>query len=278
MHTPAQPDPDRCCRRDQRCAFRTVLLDEDGERAGWQPALLDDPADALCRGDVARLTAALGELPELVARLHALHLPSLAVKYRDMDISGGGELHPPIPLDVHADALIRLIDHEVSFWANVVAVRVGLTATGDWNTDLAGALPQGQRIQEGAQLLAFRVDTWLREGPREYEARSLGARRWDGHDEDTTTRRGAEVWCQRDGATAAVHLLDLHAKAQRATAGDASDWLPTPCGHCGARTVFRRHLLGHVRCRSCGDTKSDKGYDEFLNAALAATKASGVAC
>jgi ribosomal protein L37AE/L43A len=43
-----------------------------------------------------------------------------------------------------------------------------------------------------------------------------------------------------------------------------------PCGYCSSRTLRRDHHTGVVRCRTCGDTKTDDAYDAFLEAALAA--------
>ena len=135
---------------------------------------------------------------------------------------------------------------------------------------LAAASRLGHRIQTGCQLLGYRIAQWLALGPQEYEARSLAERPEHGHHPDTVSFDAGRWWVLRDGPAAALTILDLHRRAIRFTGGGPADWMPVPCGYCSSRTLHRDHHTGVVRCRTCGDTKTDDAYDAFVAAALAA--------
>lgn len=228
-------------------------------------ALLEDPGEVWCPSCVSGLALALDELPGLAVMLDQLHEPSLAQRYRD-----GGSTGVPgsiVPLNEHADALLRLLDHELAANAELVADTAGVP----WDSQRAAAQPPPARIQDAARLLGYRWDTWLQLPPNEYEARSLGADPRDGHDLDAIEHVFGRWWVRRDGPAAAAVILDLHRQAQWLTGGAASDWVPVPCSHCHDRALYRQHAACTVRCRSCGHTMSDGGYDAFLDAALAAT-------
>lgn len=225
---------------------------------------LMDVADGLCPSCSGRLGLALDELPRLVAELSLASIPTMEVQYRTVDITSSAPLYPPIPIDEQADALIRLIDHEVTTWAELVADAAGLA----WSSADAAASRWGHRIQASCQLLGYRRDQWLALPAHEYRARSLTVNPWSTAGEDDVTRYGDDYWCSRDGVDAAVLVLDLHHRASRFTGGGAADHIPIPCGYCNNRTLRRDHESGVVRCRTCGDTKTDDGYDTFLLSAL----------
>jgi ribosomal protein S27E len=228
--------------------------------------LLDDPATGWCPPCISRLELALDELPALAELLDQLHEPTLEIRYRTDDCGGGGNPHPAIPLNEHSDALTRLIDHELATNAELVADAAGV----DWDSQAAAAQRPASRIFDASRLLRYRIVQWLALPEQEYEARSLTADPRDGHDLDALDFVFGRWWVRRDGPAAAGEVLKLHRQALHFTGGAASDWVPVPCGHCGDRALYRQHTACTVRCRACGDTKSDDGHDAFLDAALAA--------
>lgn len=260
------PDQPRCP-AGARCALRKPIVDEAGARTGWEGAPLDDPTQGLCAADSGRLRYTLGQLPELVARLHVAHLPNLAVRYRAMDITDGEE-RLPIPLNEHADALTRLLDHELRTWADAVADTAGLVEAGEWHPDLWDRMRVGVRVTQACELLHHRHTQWLAHGPIEYRARSLGAHRVDGLDEDAVTFNGRDAWITRTGGEAAAHLLGLANRARTLAVPDGTDWIPVPCRRCKARRLHRHHRRRLVVCHGCGDERTDDAHDEFLAAAL----------
>lgn len=259
---------DRGCRRGLRCAARTPAVDPAGVRTGWVPALLSHPSDGFCPPCRGRLRGALTELPDLMGRLDGMHIPTLAVRLRHV-LTSGGDPHPAVPLNLLADALSRRIDVETATAAGHVADAAGVT----WSSLAAVRSRPWDRVTRSTQLLHYRAGLWLAMGGRDYRARTLGDDPSRGYDPDEVTRHGPDVWTVRDGPDQASVILDLHRAADRFTTGNPTDWLPNPCGRCGARTVFRRHFKGTVECRSCGDSKSDGMHDAFLVAALTRTAA-----
>jgi ribosomal protein L37E len=249
------PHEERRCRRGSWCVNRETT------RSGQ---LLDDPTAGYCPADTTRLVLALDRLDALVDLLRLLHLPSLETRYRTDDTSRGAGAAPPILINEHADALTRLLDHEVSTNAELVAAAAGVP----WDTQAAAALAPSTRIRQGCQLLGYRVEQWLRLPDNEYEARSLGTDPTDGHDPDTLDYLFGRWWVRRDGPAAANAILRLYQAALGATGGTPSDWVPVPCRHCGRRTLHRQHATGVVRCSSCGDTRTDDAHDAFVAAAL----------
>jgi hypothetical protein len=284
---------DRRCRRSERCVRRELLThtstaecacschgrgphsacDDDGGCGHLHQdvtvtlgVLLEDPRAGFCPACTGRLTLAFDELPTLYAQLNLLHLPSLAVRYRSDTITGATATGSPVLVDQVADALARLIDHELETWAEVVADLAGVP----WDSQLAQRSRDGHRVQQAATLLSYRVVQLLAAGVHEYRARSLTDDPNHGHDPATTYEEFGDWWCSYDGPAAAGRILDLHHKAVRATGGGPADHIPVPCGYCSSRTLRRDHHTGVVRCRTCGDTKTDDAYDAFLEAALAA--------
>jgi hypothetical protein len=267
-------ESDRRCRRGERCTHRDRIdTGTDNDEPQFEGALLEDPRDGFCPACTTKLELALTELPRLFVAVHLLHNPSLAVKYRTDDIVAGTDPASPVLVNDFADALTRLLDHELSTWAEVVAD----IADVPWDSQLAAASRSGHRLQQACDLLQYRVVQWLRAGEHEYPARSLTEDPTAGHDPDTTTRYGRDWWCHRDGPAAAILVLRLHHQALRVTGGAPSDWVPTPCGYCHQRKLYREHHTLDVVCRACGDRKSYGAHEAFLEAALEAVLASQAA-
>ena len=296
------PDEDRRCRRGRHCILRDRI--PAGTTTGWEDCtcachlggpyavceqdggcgldhaepreihtvagkLLDDPSAGFCYACQGRLGLALDELPALFARLALAHLPTMEITYDTEDLHPGGKLHPPIPLDEYADALARLIDHETRTAARMVADHAGVP----WSSEAADGQRVGERVQQSCQLLAFRSVQWLTVGPREYRARSLTVDPQDGHGAHPVEQKAGDWWVTRDGPDQAMRVMDLWRKIKRVVGMEASDWVPTPCGYCSNRTLFRDHAICVVRCSTCGDTKTDDAHDAFVAAALAAVGA-----
>lgn len=266
---PDSPPPTSpTCAAGTRCTLRQPEYAPDSTvRVGWQPATLTDAADGLCAADTGRLLYTLGEMPELVARLHVAHLPNLSVRYRQVEYTDGTE-NLPIPLSEHADALIRLLDHEIHNWADAVADQAGLTETGEWQPDMWDRMRVGVRIVQGCELLHYRHAQWLAHPLMEYRARTAGSHRVHGLDDERVTFNGRDAWITRSGAEAAAHLLDIAQQARGFTVPQGSDWVPIPCGRCGGRRLHRHHQDRCVVCYGCGRVTTDDQHDSFLAAAL----------
>lgn len=258
------------CACGPRCALRRpVYADDTTVRTGWEAAPVE-PGDGLCVADTHRLLHTLGDLPRLVARLHVAHLPAMAVRYRSLDFTDGAE-RIPIPLNEHADALARLLDHELQTWADAVADAAGMVEAGEWRPELWDRMRVGVRITQACELLHYRHAQWLAHGPLEHRGRSLADLPSHGLDDLPGVVDRYDVWITRTGGQAAAVVLDLAERARRFTVPDGTDWIPVPCGGCGARKLHRHHTDRVVRCHRCGRESTDDQHDAFLAAALGET-------
>jgi hypothetical protein len=255
------------CVRGQDCEEAALVEDPDqpGERYRVGALVHDGP---LCPTCLRHIGYALGSIPWDVAELTTLLVPSMEVRYRDPDMptGPGGKKHPPLELNVHAEALRALIDHEVTTWAEFVAEEAGVP----WDSSTAAAQRLGRRVQDGCQLLAHRLPWLLGIPEREYEARSTGEHPTDGHDPDQITYDGSRYWLRRDGVTAALLLLRLHEQVQRFTGRAPADRLPVPCPACLLRGLHREHPRGagrpgRVVCRACWREMTDDAYEHLVD-------------
>ncbi len=260
MTTPEAP-PERQCRRGQHCAGRRPVFDEAGERSGWTAEQLDQ-LDGLCAACTRNLRRDLPGFPMLVARLRVLHLPTLAIVWRDLDISGSGALHPPIPLDEYVDALIRLIDHELRQACRIVVDRLGYP----WDSTLETRSRVEARVDRSVTVLGRCLDTWLQVGPMEYRARSLAAEPAFGHGAAPLEYKNGDVYVTRDGLDSACLVLELHRRAREVLGDQAAQRSPLPCRNpkCKAPTVFREATSTDWRCRTCGDMRTATSHLDDL--------------
>lgn len=248
------------CRRGHRCAERAPVRDENGDpTGGWVGADLPTE-DGLCpicisavdsalihlRGDIVELTGMIGREPD-----------GSTLEATRISVSAPG---PSLPIREGIEALRALIDHEVNSWATSVAREQGVTS---WSTLAARRATIERRVDDAAKLLRHRLSGFLALGPTEHRARSLTARRSDGHDPDTCTRYGDDYWTTRTGLDGALLLLQLHERAWtlagRSTRAErmhlpckTCSWLELRhetggsevwCGHCGARTKWADYQL-----------------------------------
>jgi hypothetical protein len=243
------------CRRGTDCAERTPVYNSAGERTGWTPAMAFAP---LCGGCRRTLAASLQELPAAVEAVSLEQIPTLEIVYRTDDCNGGGNIHPPIPINTHFDAVTRLVDHELSAWAEFVAEYIRLP----WSSKWAEMSRSGDRISKACTLLALHLDDFLAIGDREYRARSLGENPWSGHDPRTTRRDASDWWCVLDGPAAGIRLIDLHRACQEITGAIATTRLKTLCRHCKRRTLNRDYTRNLITCSNCNDSMSDRAYEQ----------------
>jgi ribosomal protein L37AE/L43A len=264
----------RACTAGPRCSLRTEVTDTAGTRL--VPALIaDDTAPDLCPACSRNLDRAIDELPELYARLALLHLPDLAIRYKDVQISTS-KLHPPIPLNEFVDALMRSIEHETGYWAEQTAVETGMVSAGDWSFRWTAMSRPGARLQLACQLLTVRAHEWLRLGPHLYPARSLTADPAFGHDPAELVQLGPILCIERTGAQGAAEVLRLHRIAREAL-GEIErrqrSHLPCNAPGCGSRLVFQNPASLDWVCQTCGHSQSAPSHLDTLRETVKAAKA-----
>lgn len=246
------------CRRGYRCGDREPVLDQDGYpiQGEWVGAQLPTH-DGLCRVCISAVSSALShleldvtmDLDDLIGRLP----DGSTLESTRIALSAPGSV-PPIRLEI--EALRALIVHEACAWAGSVAdaVRLEWTVPPDYGARI-------KRLPRAADLLRHQLSTFLSLGETEHRARSLTARRCDGHDEQIATVFGDDIWTTRTGLEGAVLLLELHEMAwSLADRADRSEPLFMPCTACCYMTM--RHMPGEdeVWCTHCRDRRSWEDY------------------
>lgn len=276
--TPSDED-DRRCRRGEHCALRTLTRDPDGEATGWEAVLLADPTRIWCDPCRGRLFRALHTIPGLTTDICADLTVETRISARYDTASTPGQLdHSPVPLNLTADALLRLLDHELTTWADEVAARAGLVATGEWaTTRVAPGTPDPTtvallRVRQGCQLLAFRLGEWITAPALTYQARSLTADPRTGHTAPTAS--GGDWWCTRTGEDGALTVLDLFRTIERVDAARPRDpnrpeRVREACPHCHTRRVYRHHNLAVYWCHACSKQWHEDTHITVLDTLLA---------
>jgi hypothetical protein len=215
--------------------------------------------DGLCPDCAGLVRDAVVHLPLDTAELSTLMQPSTAIRLRDPDAPAAPriKLHSPVPIRTDVEALRALILHETTMAAADLAVHVRVP----WSPRAARQSRIGDAVKRSCLLIGRWLPWFLDMPAMTYPARSLTARRADGHDPDTTTRDRADYWTTRDGADRAMVLLDLHERVYQLAGRIRSDRLPEPCPVC-QRALYREHARGIVKC-SAGHQMDDDDYDEF---------------
>ena len=270
--------PGQRCKGGSRCpngeSLRDPLTGELIERVG---CLLDD--GNLCDSCVALGLEDLRWLPVDYRDLGELLTPDGGRRPRDPDMPAAPriKLYAPLPLRSGPLDLQFLIDREVRGWAGALAGAAGLWETGEWSSWAAAHSTWPVRIEQSCQLLEHRVTQLLDMTDVELPARSLTARRADGHDPDRTRVLGREYLTTRDGWEALMLFRYLHAQANRWCGRGTDERVMTPCVKCDRRALVRVTPKPGVRspgnvvvCRCCGKTTSDDDHVVAVNAALAA--------
>ena len=266
--TPSSVEAFRCRRADW-CSEREPVHDPvTGDHTGYVGAPLDT-ADGLCERCQGKLLDALVHLPGDVAELTTLLARPMTVEFTELVTCPSPE--PAIPLRVDVEALRALIDHETSSWARSVADDDRVQLNRAQVVYLNPIYPAGQWLRVAAACFVLRthLPVLLEMGPTEHRARSLGVRRTDGHDEDTTTRYADDYWTTRDGLTGAILLINLHQRAWRWAARHTNPHREQmPCRGCGRLALRRWPGADHAKCSYCGHTVPEDHLD-VLKTALA---------
>lgn len=220
---------DHTCRSGPRCSDRR--RDADGALA----AATTDLPNTLCPNCIRTVTHDIADLwTDYLALGRLFADPTLRAPTRS-DVRSTPT--PPIPLDVHADALMREIAHEVHRAAECITDR--------WHCDPPGPDSLGRCID----LVEANVDVLLAVPVH-----------------DAVDYLAGETWTlvTLDGPTIALRLRDLHRRARLTVAVDLGrDRLPLPCPICEESTVGRWHGSPDVDCRSCGRIWSDLEYRQM---------------
>jgi hypothetical protein len=213
----------------------------------------------LCTGDVVD---ALIRLPLDVAELSQEIGRSLGGAEREPVAHVKPGSSPPIQLEL--EALRALIVHETTSWA----VAVARDAREDLNTIKLHHARIGYQVKVACVLLRAHLPRFLALGPTEYRARSLGIRRAEGHPDDVATRYGDDYWTTRDGATAAVLLVQLHQRAWR-TCRRHTTALPVfaKCPHCTQFALRRYPGDGDAQCMACHRPVAEEDLNQLRQVA-----------
>lgn len=269
------------CRRGYSCAER-VRVDvekDDGETtySYWVGALLND--DGLCRSCTSAVASEIAQIPGDCEELSELLPPTGERWNRDPDMPSAppGKPGSDTPWRDDVYALIELMDFEASGLANDTARATGMTecrrwhlpgggSFGPWEWSVAAAAQSRRevRVADACALIRHRITDVLMLPPMETRARSKTTRRGDGHDPDTTTVYGDDLWTTRDGITRALLLAKLHRDAEQYTGRAQADLLEMPCPKCNRPTLIRLHASGQVECRACAHRMTDQDYDAHM--------------
>lgn len=145
---------------------------------------------------------------------------------------------PPVPVDVHADALMCEIAEEAHRCAECIADQLHMTA------------PAASSVGLCLDLIEANVDVLL----------TVPA-----HDSMAWNRAGDDyVETTFDGPALAVRLVELHRRARLAVAVDVGrERMPLPCPLCEESTVGRWHGETDIDCRSCGKVWPPEEYRQM---------------
>ncbi len=265
------------CRAASRCPDGTTIHDDDGHRVDRVGVALDD--GDLCPTCERIAVEALRWLPVDYRDLGELLGPTGEWRPRDPDmpIPRRIKLHAPLPLRTDVIDLQWLIDREVRAWAGSVAGHAGMWASREWSANAAARSRWPVRIEQSCQLLEHRFGQLLGLTDVEHAARSVTAKRGDGHDPDRTRVLNREWLVTRDGWEAAMKFRDLHERAERFCGRHPGHRVMTPCTTCHRRALIRHiprpgvhHPANQVVCRCCGTRQSDDDYSAVVNAAYQA--------
>lgn len=269
---PASPElgGEARCAAGQRCVDAEPARDPSGRVIGRVGAALTPPSTTLCPSCVRNVGYAITALPRDVTELFTLMTPSMAVRYRHPDIPAAPriKLHAPLPIALQPLTILELIDHETGVWAASVAE----ASAGVCRYVEHLATPLEQRVADAAWFLKTNLSRLVELGPVEHPARSVTARRGDGHQDLRIgwgwvgdQRARYDWWTTRTGVDGALLLWDLHLQAEKLAGRTPADRVPLPCPLCRRRTLVREHHSKRVVCRSqkCPHFMSDNAYQQM---------------
>ena len=216
------------CRADTACRGRA----RDPHTQQWHPALTIRPnylcpqcirsvvtaAEALWQ-DYLDLYRAFGDT-SITAPASGVRAPSPA---------------PPVPINVHTDALLTDITDTAHRCAVLIAERLGINE------------PDERAVTRSLELVETNIAVLL-------EIPEHSAMGW---------HRGGESWgsITQDGVGLALHLVELHRSAT-ATLGctRGRDRMPLPCPHCEEQQLGRWHGSEDIDCTACGSSWTEPDY------------------
>lgn len=235
-HQTATPDArptmttDHTCRSGPHCAARTRTTD-----GALVPAITLHP-NTLCPSCVRRVPRAIAELwSDYLALDRAIIDPTTRA-----GLSSGVHCTPtpPVPVDVHAAALVAEISEEAHRCAECIADQFHTTAPPETSVGLC------------LELIEANVDALLNVQPHD-------AMVWNRAGDDRTT-------AVLDGPALANRLVELHRRARLAVAVDVGrERMPLPCPLCEESTVGRWHGSTEIDCRSCGRVWTPEEYQQM---------------
>lgn len=145
---------------------------------------------------------------------------------------------PPVPVDVHAAALMSEIAEEAHRCAECIADRLHMSA------------PPATSVGRCLDLIEVNVDVLLGVPPH-------AAMTWNRAGDD-------RIVVELDGPALAVRLVELHRRARLAVAADVGrERMPLPCPLCEHSTVGRWHGSVEIDCRSCGRVWTPEEYRQM---------------
>ncbi|UVT24959.1 hypothetical protein NXT08_22420 [Rhodococcus pyridinivorans] len=216
------------CRANDTCRNRV----RDYETGNWLSALTIRPR-FLCQGCIGAVTAASAALWEDYLALHRA--------FEDTSITGptsgrpAASPTPPVPVNVHTDALMGEIADTAHRCAVVIAERLGL------------ADPHERHVGHNLDLIENNIAILL-------DVPEHDAMGW---------LRGGEQWAaiRQDGVSLALGLVDLHRRAS-ATLGVSRgrDRMPLPCPRCEESQLGRWHGAELIDCLACGAAWTEFDY------------------
>ncbi len=221
---------DHTCRSGSHCSARRRNTD-----GVFVPEITLHP-NTLCLSCVRRVQPAVSGLwSDYLALDRMASDPTLRAPIRS-------DVHstpvPPVPVDVHADALMCEIAEEAHRSAECIADQLHMTT------------PPATSVGLCLDLIESNVDVLL----------NVPA-----HDSMVWNRMGDDYTeATFDGPALAVRLVELHRRARLAIAVDVGrERMPLPCPLCEGSTVGRSHGEIDIDCRSCGKRWTPEEYQQM---------------
>lgn len=267
-------DGQRECARGDRCTDPRI------ETVDGKPVRL--PAftpRAFCDPDRTVIEHSLTSLPVLWNAVHG----EIGNKQQAAGPRVATSKSAPLPISLTVDALLREVVYVMSSWEERVAIVAGLTVL---DTEQSRRRRHEVAVKDACRMLGLRVDSLLALQPEPMmrtktlpEAAML-PQGTPGLVHDSAEYADAVVTLS--GADAGLEVLDLHYRCRKlltATRQPARH-LPTPCGKCEHSQLYQvldfDGQPAGAKCRRCGATYDQQGYDDLAKTTGETVKRSGV--
>jgi hypothetical protein len=263
------------CYRGEHCAER--IREAPGV---FQPARIH-ATRGLCVTDTSQLRHAITDLPvvfdDLTDDLGGAVLPGGELVAHTADLQ--------VPINLHTEALLAAIDHELWCWAESVAAQLRVS----WDTQAVRASRSAARVRRAARLLSGALPAlvslrdavhmvWVDAGSyavADYLKQLLASAGGGtglcapGHLATITGPQSIPV--ERDGLDGALELIALHRRGRHAagTRGEIYT-MPTPCPRCERSALQHRDGSDLVTCAYCRNTWAWDAYQEICQGIITA--------